>query len=262
MDPELARRARADAERFVELAREVDGVELDYGAHSLGWLTEHIDAHRQSWPTMLEPHVFENLKGVMGCFVGECLVERLGGGWVWFNNAPAVQIEGLNGEVHFAFPLEKVLKQLANGSETDSVLAFFVNMAVLSGRITPVEVEGADGEEENDDADEDDGTDGAWTEGAIVDPWKSREGCVRAVRQELAELGWEERSEHERGLDIVRVHAIGSTFWVSAEALLAARLAYEHEAPRIFGIDVEYTESGNRVVAAQAHELVSRVHGS
>jgi hypothetical protein len=72
---ESAERCRELAEVCVQTARRVSGVYLDYSRESLRALDEVI---RQGWPVGAQP---QEVIGVMGCYLGETIIRRLGGAW-------------------------------------------------------------------------------------------------------------------------------------------------------------------------------------
>src|SRR6476619_1810047 len=62
-----------------------------------------------------------------------------------------------------------------------------------------------------------------WT--AMIGPWPDADAAERAVRDALEARTLAVRTEHKRGMSIVRVYEIGSGAWVEAETALVAALA-------------------------------------
>ncbi|MCY1075773.1 hypothetical protein [Archangium lansingense] len=130
----LSQQAQYSAELFVQMLLDDEGVDLDSGAWSVGWVDDFIEANRESWHQTLSAEQLERLRNLCGAFLGESLRERLDGKWIW-TNQPAVEMTGTDGAVHVAFPFTKVAKHFANG-EADSIYNFFIGMAVLTGRMS------------------------------------------------------------------------------------------------------------------------------
>ena len=136
MEPtEIAERARAGTQRLVEMVRTAHGVELGIDAPSLGWLDNHIAAERETWKRQLAPAQLANLKDMIGCYFGECLVHMLRGSWTWIGDQPAVQIEDLakGTDVHVVYPFTRVEKHVELGDE-GSIWQMYLGVGALSGR--------------------------------------------------------------------------------------------------------------------------------
>ncbi|NMO14226.1 hypothetical protein HPC49_19415 [Pyxidicoccus fallax] len=95
-----------------------------------------------------------------------------------------------------------------------------------------------------------------WT--AIVGPWPDERSCLEALRGVFEAQGHQELPAHRRGCSIARIYQLGTSCWLSADSMLVARLAAELARPRIFGVEVEYGDSGNEAVGVQLFELVRR----
>lgn len=94
----------------------------------------------------------------------------------------------------------------------------------------------------------------------IVGPYTGLAAAEAALRAVLGELERTVYAAHQRGANIARLYAVGDTAWISAGADVVAALAGAHEQPSIFGVDVEYEDSGNAVT--EVYPVALRVDGN
>lgn len=119
-DPEHAAEL---AQRAVDAARNVSGVELDYSPGSLSLVDGILDEFREPGSDAVAETIF-----VFGCYLGEVLVRNAG--YEWVDTPPEVArytfpltIYRASTAAH-ANPIGKAFKRVDNG-DTDSVAYFY-----------------------------------------------------------------------------------------------------------------------------------------
>lgn len=73
---------------------------------------------------------------------------------------------------------------------------------------------------------------------AIVGPWPDKDACMRALDAELREMGCTKVTTKTAESTVALVYRIGNTMWISGDAYLAARLAYELDDAEMYGVEV------------------------
>ena len=115
------------AQKLIDTCSEKLGVQLSYDRASVEWLDGYIERIR--------PHLDESsIGGVansIGAFLGECIIANYGGQWRESEGTWGVFFSERD-DRSAAFPLNKVRKQLLNGSE-DSILSFYDVIPVVFG---------------------------------------------------------------------------------------------------------------------------------
>lgn len=118
---ELADKIRANAEMVIAHFAEAG---LAYDERSVEWLDGFIERQRER----MSPDEAVNISQMLGCFLGECIIENFGGEWQQTEHGLGVIFSDGNA----GFPLNKVEKQFKNGAE-DSVLSFYQTIPVIFG---------------------------------------------------------------------------------------------------------------------------------
>ena len=119
---DIFEKIRANAEMVIKTFGENNGVELDYDEDSVVWLDGYIERNRSNW----NEQTAENLANVLGSFLGECICRNFGGEWKTTEHGLGVALS----EQNVAFPLNKVRKQIQNGSE-DSIASFYQTIPII-----------------------------------------------------------------------------------------------------------------------------------
>lgn len=109
--------------------------------------------------------------------------------------------------------------------------------------------------EDDEEEEEDDAEDEIWEQSAIVGPWTDKTACLRALDDCLLRSGFLKLDSRAPGCGIARVYRIGSTMWIAVEHPIAAGLAQHLADRRVFAVDIDYGETGNRAVRAHLLEL-------
>lgn len=109
--------------------------------------------------------------------------------------------------------------------------------------------------EETDDEGEDEEEDEIWEQRAIVGPWTDRTTCLRSLDDCLLRSGFLKLDSRAPGCGVARVYRIGSTMWVAVDHPIAAGLAQHLADHRVFAVDIDHGETGNRAVRAHLLEL-------
>lgn len=116
----LGETQRKIAELFVDTARDIGGLALDYSEASVaeldGWVDRLWDPNG---PTPTENQLDSNTK-LIGAYLGEIMIRHGGGWWVW-NPEPRQPVVETNGRI--AMVLNKVYKRQVNGP-ADSLADF------------------------------------------------------------------------------------------------------------------------------------------
>jgi len=129
------------ASDIAEIAKRIDGVELDYSPDSLRAVDDLIERFHAE--RLTPDQVGETLFG-FGCYVGEVFVRTVGGRWRLAEDTPmrgfagvqlVIEIPG----VRYVNPIGKVFKRLENGRE-DALPYFYTVFAA-----PPASTTGTDG---------------------------------------------------------------------------------------------------------------------
>ena len=115
---------KANAELANQQFMEISDVEFAYNAPSVRWLDGYIE--RQRARPGMDDDTVEGLVGVLGCWLGECIIACHGGEWAEIDGEWGVRFD----ENNAAFPFGKTRKQFRNGS-SDSVSSFFETIPVI-----------------------------------------------------------------------------------------------------------------------------------
>lgn len=118
---------RANARLAIEQLGPLSGLgpRFGYNAESVQWVEGFIEKMRSS-PDGKE--ITDQLRSVLGSFLGECIVVVYEGKWKLTPNGWAVDVGGNA----VAYPFNKVHKQLQNGvAAGDSILTFFTAIAAI-----------------------------------------------------------------------------------------------------------------------------------
>jgi hypothetical protein len=110
---------QANARMTIEQLRPLSKIDFGYNAESVKWLEGYIERMRASGQFENEA-TKDKLISVFGSFLGECLVHCYGGAWTDVREGSWSVRIGNN----FAFPFNKVTKQIDNGVE-DGIYSFF-----------------------------------------------------------------------------------------------------------------------------------------
>ncbi len=90
---------------------------------------------------------------------------------------------------------------------------------------------------------------------AIIGPWTDKDTCIRALDDQLRTLGATKLAAQEDECSIARVYRIGATMWVSAATRVIAGLVDRLDDASIYGVEIVYSESGDRPVSVVHWEL-------
>jgi hypothetical protein len=102
---------RQESETFVSIVRELNpALALDYTAQSIQVLEQFI---AEQFDPPGSQYVGDNLPIGVGCYVGETIIQTLGGHW---NAAGKPEINDL-GPVAAIFPIRQAVQRFQNGSE-------------------------------------------------------------------------------------------------------------------------------------------------
>ncbi|MFZ2444834.1 MAG: hypothetical protein WAW37_00610 [Syntrophobacteraceae bacterium] len=129
MYEETISKLRANAEFVIKQLKPLSGIDFGYNDESVAWLDGYINDLRKD---ALPKETLVPLVGVLGSFLGECVIHRFGGTWQYVDGRFAVAFDDLN----MVFPLTKVEKQFQDGPE-ESVLSFFTNIPLIYSRTSP-----------------------------------------------------------------------------------------------------------------------------
>lgn len=115
---------KANAELANQQFLKISDVEFGYNTQSVRWLDGYIERQRARPET--DDNKVEQLVGVLGCWLGECIIACYGGEWAEIEGEWGVRFD----ESNAAFPFSKVKKHFQNGS-SDSVLSFFETILIV-----------------------------------------------------------------------------------------------------------------------------------
>jgi hypothetical protein len=97
------------------------GINFGLNAESVKWVEGYIERIRRPG---LDEKTLQGLVNTLGAFLGECLVANTPGVWAWSEQQETIGILFPGGG--YAFPFNKVRKQLVDGREAgDSIAGFF-----------------------------------------------------------------------------------------------------------------------------------------
>lgn len=132
-DQERLRRIRANAQlAFEQLRAASDLQSFGFDEPSVRWLEGYIERQRAREPA---PDFIRKLSTVLGCYLGECIIQTYGGHW---SDDEQYGLCVAFDERNAAFPLAKVQKQLENGTDAgDGIYGFFTSIPVLFGLQRP-----------------------------------------------------------------------------------------------------------------------------
>jgi hypothetical protein len=110
--------------------------DLDFGLNpeSVEWVEGFIE--RQRGRPDFDPEKVSGLVGVLGSFLGQCIVDAAGGDWHWSEAERAWCVRFTNGAM--AFPFTKVRKLFRDGLEGGQSIVSFYRVTVqhiATGRI-------------------------------------------------------------------------------------------------------------------------------
>jgi len=120
----LEQKLRLNADLIIEHLSQHAGFDLAFDERSVEWIDGFIERQRNREDFDLE--AADSLAQKLGSFLGECMCAELSGQWKQLDEGIAVVFSDGNA----AFPLTKVRKQFANGSD-DSIVSFYRSAAVL-----------------------------------------------------------------------------------------------------------------------------------
>ena len=124
VDFAMLAKIKVNAELANQRFMEISDLEFAYDAPSVQWLDGYIE--RQRVRPGMDDDAVEGLVGVLGCWLGECIIACYGGEWAEIDGQWGVQFDGRNA----VFPISKMKKQFQNGS-SDSVSSFFETIPVI-----------------------------------------------------------------------------------------------------------------------------------
>ena len=113
---------RANAKLITSMAHEKLGQQITYDKAGVEWLDGYIQRQHEQG----DPAIHDGLVNTLGSYVGECIIQNIGGQWAETNGNWYVRFDDRNAANLFA----KVGKQLENG-EADSVLGFYNTILVI-----------------------------------------------------------------------------------------------------------------------------------
>jgi len=119
-------RIRANADLVAAQLSGPAGFQLGFDERSVEWIDGFVE--RQRARDDFEMGVVRSLSEKLGCFLGEALRAAIGGEWIETEKGLAVVFSDGNA----AFPLTKVRKHFANGSD-DSIDSFYRTAITLFG---------------------------------------------------------------------------------------------------------------------------------
>jgi hypothetical protein len=121
---------RAAADFAIQELGTLRGASFGYDEGSVRWLDDYIEEIR-GLGAFSDPKQKDQLAGVFGAYLGECVVRCYGGAWREVDGTWIVDFGG-KGSV---FPLARAYKQIENGKE-DSIGSFFRGIPVVfAGKI-------------------------------------------------------------------------------------------------------------------------------
>jgi hypothetical protein len=110
---------KANAEMTIQQLRPLSGIDFGYNGESVAWLEGYLERLRRSGSLESE-EMKDRLTGVLGSFLGECIIRCHGGVWAQRDGAWCAAFD----EKNAAFPFAKVRKQMDHGVE-DGIGSFF-----------------------------------------------------------------------------------------------------------------------------------------
>ena len=113
---------KRNAELVIKIFGENNGIDLGYDSDSVKWLDGFIERQREN----ADDEKIQSLSGVLGSFLGECIIKNFGGKWEQTEDGLAVKFDDGNA----AFPFNKVQKQFKNGSD-DSIFSFYQTIPLI-----------------------------------------------------------------------------------------------------------------------------------
>jgi hypothetical protein len=113
---------RLNAELVLKTFGENNNVNLAFDEDSVKWLDGYIERNRKNW----DEQKMENLSGVLGSFLGECIRSNFGGEWKMDENGLGIVFSDGN----VAYPFHKIKKQMINGEE-DSIASFYTTIPII-----------------------------------------------------------------------------------------------------------------------------------
>ena len=119
-DAEAIQRIRANAELVIEQCGPICGFDpFGFNDPSVKWLDGYINRLRES-QVKPDPAFVDRMTGVLGSFLGECIIRKHGGAWKHDDNGWRVEFDSKNA----VFPFSKTEKQLTNGPD-DSIYSLY-----------------------------------------------------------------------------------------------------------------------------------------
>lgn len=127
---------KKDADLAISQLGPLSGLDFGMNRDSVEWVDGFIE--RQRSRDDFDPSQSSRLIGVLGSFLGECLIAAAGGEWRHSDAGWSVTFPN-NAK---AFPFAKVEKQFANGRQAgDSILGFYdvAVRVVATGRLSTLQ---------------------------------------------------------------------------------------------------------------------------
>jgi len=110
---------KANAELTIRELGPLSGLDFGYNDASVEWLEGYIERLRRSG-ALQTAEQRDRLAGVLGSFLGECIVRCHGGAWAQRDGGWCIAFDARNA----AFPFAKIHKQMDHGPE-DGIAGFF-----------------------------------------------------------------------------------------------------------------------------------------
>ena len=129
MDTATREEIRSNAGFVESVISEALGKKTGYSIEGVTWLDAFIQYQHEHGDKSL----YDQIVSAYGSYLGECIVQNVGGQWAQINDSEAVAFDKNNA----TFPFSKIRKHLVNGSEAgDSVLGYYNSVKVLFQKFT------------------------------------------------------------------------------------------------------------------------------
>ncbi len=130
LDEDTLEDIRYNAEFVESVINEALGKKVGYSVEGVSWLDDFLQRQHERG----DKRYVDRVVSVYGSYLGECIVENVGGRWAEVDGTQAIAFD----EKNATFLFNKLRKHLENGREGgDSVLGFYESVEGLFQRFTP-----------------------------------------------------------------------------------------------------------------------------
>jgi hypothetical protein len=120
----MVEKIKHNSELVINQMNQFSGIDFGYNAESVAWLDGFIERQRARPDTT--PEMVQELAGVLGSYLGECIIRCYGGHWENEGGQWRVSFDDNNA----VYPFSKVKKQFENGTG-DSIKGFFELIPII-----------------------------------------------------------------------------------------------------------------------------------